>query len=95
MPRTSLDREVLLEQLIAHAAETIRADPESSWLRLILRKGFAGFETMSGPQLERELQLRGLQPPIESADSDAHENDFSEDWDLSRELPSGLSPDAH
>lgn len=78
--------------MIAHALDTIRSDPDEGWLRLILRKGFAGFDNMSEAQLARELQLRGLQPPIETGDDAATlEDDFSDDWDLSRDLPDGIA----
>ena len=80
MANTTLDRQNALERLIAHALDAIRADPDDGWLRLVLRKGFAGFENMSRAQLARELQLRGLQPPIETDnDASALEDDFSDD----------------
>jgi len=86
--RRILDRRNALDRLIAHALDAIRADPDDGWLRLVLRKGFAGFENMSRAQLARELQLRGLQPPIETGDdASALEDDFSDDWDLSHDLP--------
>lgn len=98
MTKTTLDRQAALEQLIAQALDTIRADADDGWLRLILRRGFAGFENMTETQLARELQLRGLQPPIETGDDAVTlEDDFSDDWDLSHDLPglpTGMAPDA-
>jgi hypothetical protein len=94
MTKATLDRQAAVEQLIAHALDAIRSDPEEGWLRLVLRKGFAGFENMSEAQLARELQLRGLQAPAETSDDDPAtlEDDFSDDWDLSRDLPDAIAP---
>lgn len=86
----TLNRGIVLEQLVAHALEAIREDDNDEWLRLILRRGFVGFENMSEPQLRKELEMRGLRPHKLAEEDAAFEEDADGDaedgWELRREL---------
>lgn len=60
MNAMSTAKRSMIDTLISHAMTAVSDDPEGTWLRLILRRGFTGFENMSEQQLRTELQLRGL-----------------------------------
>jgi hypothetical protein len=55
-----LGRKAAIDRLVDHTLESIHQDPDGEMLRAILRNGFRGFERLSGPSLEAELNMRGL-----------------------------------
>lgn len=81
----TIDRRAALDQLIAHAIEAIREDGGADWLRLMLRRGFVGFENMPENQLRKELELRGLRAPA-LAEEAVFDSDADDDWEMQREL---------
>jgi hypothetical protein len=80
MPRNNLDRAAAVSRLLTHALQSIRHADESDWLRLILRRGFIGFEKMTDAQLLRELELRELVPPPPEFESDFDEEEAEDRW---------------
>jgi hypothetical protein len=70
-----LDRPAALEQLTMHALRALRDDEHAQWLRLILLRGFIGFENMPDGQLRHELELRGLLPQELLHDPDEYDED--------------------
>jgi hypothetical protein len=80
MLRNNIDRAAAVSQLLAHALQSIGNPGESDWLRLILRRGFVGFEKMTDAQLLRELELRELLPPPLEAESDFEEEAAEDRW---------------
>jgi hypothetical protein len=93
MLRNNLDRAAAVSQLLTHALQSIGAPGESDWLRLILRRGFVGFERMTDAQLLRELELRELLPPPLEVEGDADEDMIAEDRWSQAALPGARRAD--
>ncbi len=89
MSGISSSKRNMIDLLVANAVSSVSDDPDGTWLRLILRRGFNGFENMTEVQLRTELQMRGL-AGYES--QDAEEVDAEDDEDAGVEWRMDFGP---
>jgi hypothetical protein len=79
MPSQTLDRAAAVSRLLAHLLGAAERPAESEWLKLVLRRGFVGFDNMTDAQLRRELELRELSVPALALD-EALDDEDDEPW---------------
>jgi hypothetical protein len=79
MPSQPLDRTAAVSRLLAQLLGAAERPAESEWLRLVLRRGFIGFDNMTDAQLRRELELRELSVPA-LAEDEAFAEEDDERW---------------
>jgi hypothetical protein len=95
MQRSGLKKEEMVQKLVSLSVSTALSESQRYWLSDLFENGFIGYGNYSRQQLQREMELRGLEQPSDEAVSEAGEYDFDEDLetDSSMEGISDLLPD--
>jgi hypothetical protein len=79
MSSQTLDRSAAVSRLLTRLLGAAEQPAEIEWLRLVLRRGFVGFDNMTDAQLRRELELRELSVPA-LALGEAFDDEDDERW---------------
>lgn len=76
-----MNREETIKALVAHSVKIAVSESRHYWLSELFEKGFAGYRNLSRAQLERELQMRGLEQPDDPWEAPDPDEEFDEDCD--------------